>query len=257
MTPEQKAREHIDHQLTLAGWLVQDRRQMNITAGPGVAIREFSLATGHADYMLYVDARAIGVVVAKPKGHTLTGVETQSGKYLDGLPAGLPNHRLPLPFAYESTGEVTQFTNVLEPDARSRLVFTFHRPEELLRLVQVDSQVRARLRQMPALDAGRLWPVQVESNSNLEASLSANRPRALIQMATGSGKTFTAVNFCYRLIKHAGARRILFLVDRNNLGRQTLDEFQQFVSPLPWVAAIAATISNCRYAALGHAVLTK
>ncbi len=205
---------------------------MNITACLGVAIREFSLVTGHADYMLYVDAKAIGVVEAKPKGHTLTGVETQSGKYLDGLPTSLPRHRLPLPFAYESTGEVTQFTNVLEPDARSRLVFTFHRPEELLRLVQLDSQVRARLRQMPPLDVGRLWPVQVESITNLETSLAANRPRALIQMATGSGKTFTAVSSCYRLIKHAGARRILFLVDRNNLGRQTLDEFQQFVSPL-------------------------
>jgi type I restriction enzyme R subunit len=232
MTPEQKARKQIDRQLEQAGWLVQDRRQMNITAGPGVAVREFPLASGYADYMLYVDAKAIGVVEAKPKGHTLTGVETQSGKYLDGLPAGLPNHRLPLPFAYESTGEVTQFTNALEADARSRFVFTVHRPEELLRLVKLDTQVRTLLRQMPPLDAGHLWRVQIESIKNLETSLAANRPRALIQMATGSGKTYTAVNFCYRLIKYANARRILFLVDRNNLGKQTLNEFQQFVSPV-------------------------
>ena len=67
--------------------------------------------------------------------------------------------------------------------------------------------------------------------ANLERSLADNRPRSLIQMATGSGKTFTAVNFCYRLIKHAKARRILFLVDRNNLGMQTKSEFEQFVSP--------------------------
>ena len=106
MTPEQKARQRIDQQLELAGWIVQDYPQMNITAGLGIAVREFPLTTGHADYMLYADAKAIGVVEAKPKGHTLTGVETQSGKYLDGLPAGLPNYRLPLPFAYESTGEV-------------------------------------------------------------------------------------------------------------------------------------------------------
>lgn len=112
MTPEQKARQQIDRQLEQAGWIVQDYRQMNITAGLGVAVREFLLTTGDADYMLYADAKAIGVVEAKPKGHTLTGVETQSGKYLDGLPAGLPHHRLPLPFAYESTGEVTQFTNI-------------------------------------------------------------------------------------------------------------------------------------------------
>jgi hypothetical protein len=75
---------------------------MNISAGPGVAIREFPLSTGEADYLLYTDAKAIGVVEAKPEGHSLTGVETQSGKYLDGLPANLPNYRLPLPFVYES-----------------------------------------------------------------------------------------------------------------------------------------------------------
>lgn len=232
MTPEQEARLEIDRQLEQCGWLVQDFRQMNISAGQGVAVREFPLTTGHADYMLYADGKAIGVVEAKPKGHTLTGVETQSGKYCEGLPPGLPHHHLPLPFAYESTGEVTQFTNALEVDARSRVVFTFHRPDELLRLVRLDKQLRTRLREMPPLDVGHLWRVQIESIENLETSLAANRPRALIQMATGSGKTFTAVNFCYRLIKYAEAKRILFLVDRNNLGRQTLNEFQQFTSPV-------------------------
>ena len=232
MTPEQKSRQQIDRQLDQAGWLVQDYRQMNISAGLGVAVREFPLTTGAADYMLYADGKAIGVVEAKPKGHALMGVETQSGKYLDGLPAGLPNYRLPLPFAYESTGEVTQFTNTLEPDARSRAVFTFHRPEELIRLAKSDNQLRTLLRGMPPLNAGHLWRVQVESIHNLETSLAANRMRTLIQMATGSGKTFTAVNACYRLIKYANARRILFLVDRNNLGDQTLNEFQQFVSPV-------------------------
>jgi type I restriction enzyme R subunit len=232
MTPEQKARQQIDRQLEQAGWNVQDYRQMNISAGLGVAVREFPLTSGFADYMLYADAKAIGVVEAKPKGHTLTGVETQSGKYLDGLPAVLPNHRLPLPFAYESTGDATQFTSTLEPDARSRGVFAFHQPEELIRLAKLDQQLRTRLREMPPLDIGRLWRVQIESIQNLEKSLAANRPRALIQMATGSGKTFTAVNICYRLIKYAGAKRILFLVDRNNLGKQTLNEFQQFISPV-------------------------
>src|SRR5688572_16614363 len=123
MTPEQESRQQIDRQLEEADWVVQDYRQMNISAGLGVAIREFPLSGGSADYMLYADAKAIGVVEAKPKGHTLTGVETQSAKYLSGLPALFPNHRLPLPFAYESTAEITQFTNILEPDARSRVVF--------------------------------------------------------------------------------------------------------------------------------------
>lgn len=133
MTPEQKSRQQIDRQLEQAGWIVQDYRQMNISAGLGVAVREFPLTTGDADYMLYADAKAIGVVEAKPKGHTLTGVETQSGEYLDGLPKTLPNYRLPLPFAYESTGEVTQFTNTLEP---IRMAFLLGPDGELIELCQ-------------------------------------------------------------------------------------------------------------------------
>ncbi|HVU85890.1 MAG TPA: DEAD/DEAH box helicase family protein [Pirellulales bacterium] len=232
LTPEQEARKLIDQQLDACGWQVQDYDEMNISAGLGVAVREFRLKTGFADYMLYADGKAIGVVEAKPEGHPLTGVELQSKKYTDGLPNGLPHYHLPLPFAYESTGTVTQFTNSLEPDARSREVFTFHQPSELIRLANLDKQVRTLLRQMPPVDAGRLWRVQFESIQNLEQSLAHNRPRSLIQMATGSGKTYTAVNFCYRLIKFAKARRILFLVDRNNLGQQTQNEFQQFVSPV-------------------------
>jgi type I restriction enzyme, R subunit len=231
MTPEQKARQEIDRQLLQCGWVVQDFRDMNISAGLGVAVREFPLKGGHADYMLYVNCKALGVVEAKPEGHTLIGVETQSGKYLEGLPAALPNFRLPLPFAYETTGAVTRFTNVLEPDARSREVFTFHRPEELVRLVQVDQQVRGLLRQLPPLNTERLWRVQVESIKNLEVSLADNRLRSLIQMTMGAGKTYTAVAMSYRLIKFGRVRRILFLVDRTNLGKQTLNEFQQYVSP--------------------------
>jgi type I restriction enzyme, R subunit len=232
MTPEQKARREIDRQLAQCGWQVQDYRQMNIFAAQGVAVREFPLTTGSADYLLYVDAKVIGVVEAKPEGFTLTGVETQSDKYLKGLPPTLPAYRRPIPFAYESTGKITQFTNGLEPDARSREVFTFHRPEELLRLVGLESQLRGALRSMPPLNNEKLWEVQVEAITSLEKSLAANRPRALIQMATGSGKTFTAVNANYRLTKFAGAKRVLFLVDRANLGRQTFNEFQQFISPV-------------------------
>jgi type I restriction enzyme R subunit len=231
VTPEQKARQQIDRLLEPSGWLVQPYKQMNISAGSGVAVREFPLKTGFADYMLYADGKAIGIVEAKPEGHTLTGVETQSAKYTFGLPEGLPYYRLPLPFAFESTGTVTQFTNNLDPIPRSREVFSFHRPEELIRLAKLESQVRANLQHMPPLDTGKLWSVQVKAIQNLETSLADNHPRSLIQMATGSGKTFTACNFIYRLIKFANAKRILFLVDRNNLGKQTLNEFQQFLSP--------------------------
>ncbi len=231
MTPEKQARVQIDQHLRDAGWVIQDPNAINLSEGIGIAVREFPLQTGFADYLLYVDGKAIGVVEAKPEGFPLKGVETQSSKYTFGLPKDLPHYHLPLPFAYETTGKATQFTNSLEPHFRSREVFSFHRPEELLRLVSKEDQVRALLRKMPPLDAGQLWRVQIGSITNLERSLAKNDPRALIQMATGSGKTFTAVNFCYRLIKYAGARRILFLVDRNNLGKQTLKEFQQFSSP--------------------------
>ena len=205
MTPEQTSRQEIDRQLRQTGWLVQNHREMDISAGLGVAVREFPLETGDADYLLYVATKSLGVIEAKPKGHTLTGVETQSGKYLVGLPPGLPAHRLPLPFAYQSTGIVTRFTNALEPDARSREVFTFHRPEELLRLVGLECQLRESLRHMPPLDDERLWRIQIEAIKNLELSLGFNRPRALIQMATGSGKTYTATSATHRLVKFGGA----------------------------------------------------
>jgi len=231
MTPEQEARANIDRQLEPAGWLVQDHKKMNLAAASAIAVREFPLDTGPVDYLLYAGGKVIGVIEAKPEGHTLKGVEIQSRKYTLGIPAGLPAWRRPPPFAYESTGAVTQFTNGLEPDARSREVFTFHRPEELVRLAALDRQVRARLRDMPALEPANLWTVQLQTISNLEKSLAKGDPRALIQMATGSGKTYTAAAFCERLIRFAGAKRILFLVDRRTLGDQAFDEFQRYTSP--------------------------
>ncbi|MBI3270660.1 MAG: transposase domain-containing protein [Planctomycetes bacterium] len=170
-TPEAAAREKIDRLLNQCGWDVQSHAQMNITACPGVAVREFPLKTGFADYLLYADAKAIGIVEAKPEGHTLTGVEVQSAKYTSALPAGVPRYHLPLPFAYESTGAETQFTNNLDPSPRSREVFAFHRPEELIRLAKLDSQVRANLGKLPVLDAGRLWPVQSMAINTAERAL--------------------------------------------------------------------------------------
>ncbi|MBN8597727.1 MAG: DEAD/DEAH box helicase family protein [Planctomycetes bacterium] len=233
-TPEQLARQQIDRVLAECGWIVQDYTEMNIAAARGVAVREFPLKTGFADYLLYADGRVIGVVEAKSEGHTLKGVETQSAKYLGGLPAGLPRwtpEGTALPFAYESTGTETQFTSNLDPEPRSREVFAFHRPEELIRLVQLKEQVRGNLRKMPELETSRLWDKQITAIGNLEKSLASDHPRSLIQMVMGAGKTFTACNIAYRLIKFGGAKRILFLVDRNNLGKQTLNEFQQFASP--------------------------
>ncbi len=231
MTPEQEARLDIDELLAACGWLVQDAARMNLSAGYGLAIREFPLSTGFADYLLYADGKAIGSIEAKPKGHTLTGTEIQSRKYTEGLPPELPAHRQPLPFHYESTGVETRFTSLLDPVPRSREVFAFHTPEELVRLADQPRSLRAGLKELPPLNPQGLWPAQIEAVEKLERSLAADRPRALIQMATGSGKTFTAATFCYRLIKHAGAQRILFLVDRNNLGRQAMGEMTAYQAP--------------------------
>src|SRR5574340_1796931 len=248
MPSESEARSNIDCLLEAAGWRVSDVSKANIHAARGVAIREFPLKSGHgfADYLLYVDGKAAGVIEAKKEGVTLTGVETQAAKYTQGLPDSLPSWGNPLPFSYQSTGVETRFTNGLDPAPRSRPVFAFHKPELLADWLESAHNLAAqappeyhsrgktflaRLQSMPPLVEEGLWPAQIKAIRNLEKSLKENRPRALIQMATGSGKTFTSISFIYRLIKFAGARRILFLVDRGNLADQTLKEFQQYVSP--------------------------
>ncbi len=219
---------------------MQDYRSAAVAAAQGVAVREVPTVSGPADYVLYVDQQAVGVIEAKKAGSTLTGVEFQTRKYQSAYPGELPAFEVDgaLPFGYESTGAETRFTSGLDPVPASRGVYTFHRPETLARW-QDDyvngrgAGLRAGLQLLPDLapDECELWPAQVEAIRNLERSLKETRSRALIQMATGSGKTFTAANVCYRLLRNAGAQRILFLVDRANLGRQALREFQGFTTP--------------------------
>src|SRR5947208_452995 len=234
-SPEELAREKIDPLLEHCGWILQNRSTINFSAARGVAIREALLkGRDEVDYLLFVDGKAIGTVEAKPEGYTLTGVEEQSGKYGKGLLHIYPKWREPPPFAYESTGIETQFTNQLDPSPKSRNVFAFHRPETLLEYLEPNANLNTRLTNLLTADqmpTTNLWSAQIEAIRNREKSLAVNKRRALIQMATGSGKTYTAVNFVYRLIKLVGARRVLFLVDRGNLGDQTLKEFQQFVTP--------------------------
>jgi type I restriction enzyme R subunit len=231
MKPEEKARKNIDKLLRNAGWGVQDYKELNLGAGLGVVVGDFPLKTGFADYMLFVNRKAVGVVEAKPEGTTLGGVSEQTEKYLRGLPDTLPHVMDPLPFAYESTGVETFFRDLRDPESRSRRVFAFHKPETFLEWLSQGDTLRARLRNMPSLITEGLRKCQIEAIGNLDGSFAGARPRALIQMASGSGKTFAAVTFAYRLIKFANAKRILFLVDRNTLGRQTSQEFQQYRTP--------------------------
>ena len=239
LAAEARARVEIDRQLIACGWEVQSRDQMNLYASQGVAVREFIMATGHgrADYLLFIEGKAAGAVEAKPSGTPLAGVEPQSAKYSAGLPKNLSALVAPLPFLYESTGDETMFTDGFDPDPRSRPVVTFHRPETLGRWMRhwVDDadggSLRARLVRLGPVGPEGLRRIQGEAINRVEASMVHNHPRALAQMATGSGKTFMAANLAYRLVLTAGAERVLFLVDRANLGRQTLREFQQFATP--------------------------
>ncbi|MBD2667250.1 type I restriction endonuclease subunit R [Richelia sinica] len=231
MTPEEQARLKIDQLLTDAGWTIQDYKQINLGAAVGIAIREYPLKSGVADYLLIIDRKAAGVIEAKKAGVTLSGVEIQSDKYSFQLPSKLNCHRKPLPFIYESTGTETYFRDNRDPEYRSRRVFSFHQPDTLKEWLKQPNTLRGCLQQLPSIDTEDLRGCQKEAIAGLFNSLQENRPRALIQMATGVGKTYTAVSFIYWLIKLAGAKRILFLVDRKNLGQQTQKEFQQYVTP--------------------------
>ena len=241
---EQRARVLIDQQLLAAGWVVQDRVDLNLFAGTGVAVREMIMATGfgRADYLLYVDQRVVGVVEAKPQGTPLSGVEWQSAMYAEGLPPAVRLKALTqdgrLPFVFEASGSETHFTNGYDPQPRARQIFAFPQPATLARIVRdadADPQRptwRAKVRDLPPLDTGPLRPAQITAIGAVERSLSEQRfDRSLVQMATGAGKTYTAVTECYRLLKHGGFNRVLFLVDRNNLADQTLAEFQNYRTP--------------------------
>ncbi len=233
MKPEEKARQTIDGLLTAAGWVIQDKDQINLGAGDGVAVREFPVDEGFADYLLFVNRKPVGVIEAKKEGTTLSTVAEQSAIYGSSLPEFFRVEGK-LPFYYESTGVETFFRDTRDPEPRSRRLFTFHRPETLGEWAAQADTLRARLACMasahPLATAG-MRDCQVEAIHSLERSMAADKPRALIQMATGAGKTFTACAAVYRLIKYGGAKRVLFLVDRANLGRQAKGEFDQFVVP--------------------------
>ncbi|MCY4753187.1 type I restriction endonuclease subunit R [Pelomonas aquatica] len=233
MTPEAQARQVIDERLRAAGWQVQDYAQLNLSAAPGVAVREYPTDTGPADYVLFVNREAVGVIEAKrdEAGEQLVVTESQTERYAHSRLKWRANS-LPLPFLFEATGQLTRFTDGRDPAPRSREVFSFFRPETLGAWAAQPATLRRRLRDaMPPLASRNLRDCQTAAVTGLEQSLAANRPRALIHMATGAGKTFTAITAVYRLLKFAGARRILFLVDTRNLGKQAHQEFMAYTPP--------------------------
>lgn len=236
LTPEQRSRVLIDRLLGEAGWVVQNRDEVNLAAGRGIAVREFRTATGPVDYLLYGDRKALGTLEAKRDGTPLLGVEWQSDRYADGFTQvakqkGLPVWRLPLPFHYMSTGKETYFANRLDPDYAPRRVFAFHKPETLIDIAKSGESLRQKLRVMPALDPEGLWANQVQAIEGLEESFAHNRLRTLVPQTMGAGKTTISRAEAYRLLRYGGADRILFMVDRINLGEQALREFRSYQTP--------------------------
>lgn len=185
LTPEQKARQKIDKQLQQAGWIVQDLKDFNPSAGLGIAVREYPTESGAADYILFINRKPVGVIEAKKEGLTLSGVHDQTTRYSSDKLKYL-GKASDLPFQYESTGTETYFTDARDPSPRQREVFHFHKPETLDEWLKQEETLRARLKKFPTLNSSGLRVCQVNAILTLENSFAQNKPRALIQMATGA-----------------------------------------------------------------------
>jgi type I restriction enzyme, R subunit len=183
--------------------VVQSRGQMNLGAGTGVAVREFSTATGPVDYALFVNRTLAGVVEAKPEGTTLSGFSDQATRYMGSVPEHFVRREGQVRFEYVTSGTEILFRDHADPAPRSRRVFFFHRPETLQRWLADPVTIRRRLQAMPPLVTTGLRDCQIEAVTGLEKSLSTNEPRALIQAATGAGKTYTRLRV---QLPAAGAR---------------------------------------------------
>ena len=226
MTPEQKARKVIDEKLIASGWIVQDVKKLNPNAAVGVAVREFPTDTGPVDYALFVNGTPIGVVEAKKseEGENITTVEGQSSRYANSTFKWI-KCEYKIRFAYEATDKLTRFTDYNDVKYRSRTVFSFHKPETLAALIRQKDTIRNNMKHFPEFDGTGFRDCQITAINNLDKSLSENKPRALVQMATGAGKTFTAITAAYRMLKYGKMNRILFLVDTKSLGEQAEREF--------------------------------
>lgn len=215
--PEDKAPSLIDRRLVACGWLIQSKTEMNLGVGLGVAVREFQTASGPVDYGLFVGRQLCGVIEAKAEGTTLSGYSEQAARYIADVPKHLLREEGQVRFEYVASGTETLFRDHAHPDPVSRRVFSFHRPETLERELREPLTSRSRLRVMPRFITDGQRACQIDAVSALEGSMGQNRPRALVQMATGAGKTFTACTLSYRLLAHAGFKRILLLADRASL----------------------------------------
>jgi type I restriction enzyme R subunit len=225
MKPEEKAREIINRMLNEAGWEIVKRDDYS----PGisaVAIEE-GLLKGNleADYLLFLNGKAIGVLEAKREEHGLSNVVMeQAERYVRKLPSWCSYWYQPLPIVYLSNGRELLFKNIHNPDEGYISVSRIHTPKEIVKMLGIEDEFAG----LPTLQKKGLRDCQYEAISELESSFRLGQSRALMVLATGAGKTYTACMAAYRLLSFTPMKRVLFLVDRNNLGRQAEGELGTF-----------------------------
>ena len=225
MLPEEKARIKIDKQLTDAGWDIVARDEY-IPFNASAVKEALMQGNKESDYLLFVDDKAIAVVEAKAEVSSLGDIVAQQAEWYSKNPQGwvglwFPNQ---IPFVYLANGNKIYFKNMLETDSEYVELSEMHPPKKILQMLGKKSEFGA----LPRIEKKGLRDCQYDAEVKLEASLKAGRKKALAILATGSGKTYLACLASYRLLNYTPTKRVLFLVDRNNLARQTETEFGLF-----------------------------
>ncbi|MFQ5596435.1 MAG: DEAD/DEAH box helicase family protein [Nitrospiria bacterium] len=252
---KKEAVKTVESKLRAAGWLIQDADDLKIPSFGGLSVCDVRLSRnyGMADMLLYVDGKVAGLIEIDTQSNVLFGVDPQIEKYRLGLPIILPVYTRPLPFLYQSNGEEIRFTNAFDAEPRARALFAFHKPETLKAWLE-DGMIGSMPRDMAAAESiehgrrgatlqERLWInmppliedglslIQCDAINALEQSLKKNNPRVLIQMKDATERKATALHLINRLIRFADARRVLYLVNSENIGREIHKRFQDCVSP--------------------------
>lgn len=226
MTPEEKARIKIDQMFEDAGWKVVDRDFYSPTL-TAVAIREGLLeGNKEADYFLFINGIAVGILEAKRKEVDVASnnVSEQAAIYVRGVPNYYKAYSRPLPIIYQSNGEKTFFRDFRNKDGDLIELNRIYTPKEIVKMLGIKDFYAG----LPTLKTKGLRDCQYEAITELENSFRVGQNKALIVLATGAGKTYTACLAAYRLLAYTPMKRILFLVDRNNLGKQAEGEFGMF-----------------------------
>ena len=225
MTPEELARVKIDKQLNNAGWDIVSR--LDYLPNSTVAIME-GLMQGNteSDYLLFVEGKAIAVIEAKKEENNLGAVVAQQAENYAHTPQSWYGLWFPglIPLVYLANGKKIYFKNLLDADSDYEEITEFHTPKQMLKLTGKKSEFGA----LPRIEKKGLRDCQYDAEVALEASFKTGKKKALAILATGSGKTYLACLASYRFLNYTPTKRILFLVDRNNLARQTETEFSLF-----------------------------